>query len=118
LTSLLFFASIVVHEPTHSILAIRSNIPVKEITLFVFGVVSQITKEVTSPRAELSIAMGGPLASLSKALHNAFTHVARPYHHDLFYLNRFSIVNFIHSDSVPLHMLLVTASRMFQGYFT
>ena len=56
LTSLLFFASIITHELAHSILAMRNNIPVKEITLFVFGGVSQITKEATHPRAEFSIA--------------------------------------------------------------
>jgi Zn-dependent protease/CBS domain-containing protein len=67
LTSLLFFASIITHELAHSILAIRNNIPVKEITLFVFGGVSQITKEATSPRAELSIAIIGPLTSLALA---------------------------------------------------
>ena len=66
-TSLLFFASIITHELAHSILAIRNNIPVKEITLFVFGGVSQITKEATSPRAELSIAIVGPLTSLALA---------------------------------------------------
>jgi len=67
LTSLLFFASIITHELAHSILAIRNNIPVKEITLFVFGGVSQITKEATHPRAELSIAIVGPLTSLALA---------------------------------------------------
>lgn len=67
LTSFLFFASIVTHELAHSILAIRNNIPVKEITLFVFGGVSQITKEATHPRAELSIAIVGPLTSLALA---------------------------------------------------
>jgi Zn-dependent protease/CBS domain-containing protein len=67
LTSLLFFASIIIHELAHSILAIRNNIPVKEITLFVFGGVSQITKEATHPRAELSIAMVGPLTTLALA---------------------------------------------------
>ena len=67
LTSLLFFASIVTHELAHSILAIRNNISVKEITLFVFGGVSQITKEATSPRAELLIAIVGPLTSLALA---------------------------------------------------
>jgi len=64
LASLLFFASIITHELAHSILAIRNNIPVKEITLFVFGGVSQITKEATRPRVELSIAIVGPLTSL------------------------------------------------------
>jgi len=67
LTSLLFFASILIHELAHSILAIRNNIPVKEITLFVFGGVSQITKEATHPRAELLIAIVGPLTSLALA---------------------------------------------------
>ncbi len=67
LTSLLFFASMVTHELAHSILAIRNNIPVKDITLFVFGGVSQITKEATSPRAELLIAIVGPLTSLALA---------------------------------------------------
>jgi len=67
LTSLLFFASVITHELAHSILAIRNNIPVKEITLFVFGGVSQITKEATSPRAELLIAIVGPLTSLALA---------------------------------------------------
>jgi Zn-dependent protease/CBS domain-containing protein len=67
LTSLLFFASIITHELAHSILAIRNNIAVKEITLFVFGGVSQITKEATHPRAELSIAIVGPLTSLALA---------------------------------------------------
>jgi Zn-dependent protease/CBS domain-containing protein len=67
LTSVLFFASIITHELAHSILAIRNHIPVKEITLFVFGGVSQITKEATSPRVELSIAIVGPLTSLAIA---------------------------------------------------
>jgi len=67
LTSVLFFASIITHELAHSILAIRNNIPVKEITLFVFGGVSQITKEATSPRVELLIAIVGPLTSLAMA---------------------------------------------------
>jgi len=67
LASLLFFASIVTHELAHSILAIRNNIPVKEITLFVFGGVSQITKEATHPRAELSIAIVGPSTSVALA---------------------------------------------------
>jgi Zn-dependent protease/CBS domain-containing protein len=67
LTSLLFFASIIIHELAHSILAVRNNTPVKEITLFVFGGVSQITKEATHPRAELSIAIVGPLTSLALA---------------------------------------------------
>lgn len=64
LTSILFFASIIIHELAHSVLAIRNGIPVKKITLFVFGGISHITKEATHPKAELLIAVVGPLASL------------------------------------------------------
>jgi len=60
LTSLLLFASIVTHELAHSILAIRDSISVKDIALFVFGGISQITKEATHPRVELSIAIEQP----------------------------------------------------------
>jgi len=67
LTSILFFASIIIHELAHSVLAIRNGIPVKEITLFVFGGISQITKEATRPNTELLIAIVGPLASLAIA---------------------------------------------------
>jgi len=67
LTSLLFFASIITHELAHSIMAIRNNIPVKDITLFVFGGVSQITKEATHPKTELLVAVVGPLTSLALA---------------------------------------------------
>ncbi|MBN2186087.1 MAG: site-2 protease family protein [Dehalococcoidia bacterium] len=65
LTSGLFFASIVAHELAHSALAIHNHIAVKDITLFVFGGVSQITREATHPRTEFLIAVVGPLASLA-----------------------------------------------------
>ena len=65
LTSILFFASIIIHELAHSILAIRNSIPVKEITLFVFGGISHISKEATRANTELLIAVVGPLASLA-----------------------------------------------------
>ncbi len=63
-TSLLLFTSIVAHELAHSLIAIRNGIPVKGITLFIFGGVSQITKEATKPIVEFLIAVVGPLSSL------------------------------------------------------
>ena len=62
--ALLFFACIVAHEMAHSLVAIGRGIPVKGITLFIFGGVSQIAREANSPRVELSIAIVGPLLSL------------------------------------------------------
>lgn len=63
-SGLLFFASIVVHELAHSVVARALGIPVKGITLFVFGGVAQITKEATRPLAEFVMAVVGPATSL------------------------------------------------------
>lgn len=62
--SLLFFVSILVHELAHSYVAIKNGIPVKDITLFVFGGVSRITKEANRPVTEILIALVGPLTSI------------------------------------------------------
>ncbi len=66
--TLLFFGSLVVHELAHSLLALRSGIEIKEITLFIFGGVSRITEEPKDPVTELKIAAVGPLASFALAL--------------------------------------------------
>jgi Zn-dependent protease/predicted transcriptional regulator len=64
ITSVLFFASVLVHELMHSIVAQRQGIPVQSITLFIFGGVSQITSEPKQPRDEFRMAIVGPLSSL------------------------------------------------------
>jgi Zn-dependent protease len=68
LTSLLFFASVVLHELAHSVVAIAWGIPVKSITLFIFGGVASIEREPQRPLAEFLIAIAGPVASLLLAL--------------------------------------------------
>ncbi|MCG2767774.1 MAG: site-2 protease family protein [Chloroflexota bacterium] len=67
LTSILFFGSVLVHELAHAFFALRNEIPVRGITLFIFGGVAQIEKEPCSPGAECRIAIAGPLASLGLA---------------------------------------------------
>ena len=64
-TSILFFASVVAHELSHSLVGIRYGIPVKSITLFLFGGVAHISKEASSPGTELKMALAGPLCSLA-----------------------------------------------------
>jgi len=66
-TSLFFFASVLAHELAHSLVCLRSGIPVKSITLFIFGGVAQITREAARPRTELVMAVAGPLSSLAIA---------------------------------------------------
>ena len=64
LTSILFFTSVLAHELAHSIVAQRKGIPVRSITLFIFGGVSQITEEPKKPKDEFRMAIAGPLTSL------------------------------------------------------
>lgn len=66
-TSLMFFGSVLIHELGHSLLALRNQIPVRGITLFIFGGVAQIGRESPTPGAEFRIAIAGPLASLGLA---------------------------------------------------
>lgn len=67
-TALLFFGSVFLHELGHSITAQRLGIPVKGITLFIFGGVAQIGREPDSPGAEFKIAIAGPAVSLALAV--------------------------------------------------
>ncbi len=62
--ALLFFSSVLAHEIAHSLVARAKGIPVEEITLFLFGGSSNIQRYPPSPKAELLMAIVGPLTSL------------------------------------------------------
>jgi Zn-dependent protease/predicted transcriptional regulator len=58
------FVSIVVHEFSHSIVARRYGVPMKGITLFIFGGVAEMEEEPADPKTEFLMAIAGPLASV------------------------------------------------------
>ena len=55
--------SIVVHEFAHSLVARHYDMPIKGITLFIFGGVAEMDQEPTSAKAEFWVAIVGPIAS-------------------------------------------------------
>jgi len=63
-TTVLFFASVLLHEISHSLVAKSQGLGISGITLFIFGGVSKMTDEPKSAAAEFKIAIAGPLMSL------------------------------------------------------
>jgi len=63
LTTIIFFASIFIHEVAHAVIARRENVPVVEIVLHPFGGLTRFRREPDTPRAEFRIAIAGPVAS-------------------------------------------------------
>jgi Zn-dependent protease/predicted transcriptional regulator len=63
LTSMLFFASVLFHELSHSVVAMHYKIRVASITLFLFGGVARIAREPSKAIQEFNIAIAGPLSS-------------------------------------------------------
>ncbi len=64
LTTILFFVSVILHELAHSLTARRLGLPVHTITLFVFGGVSELTREPEQASTEFWISIAGPATSV------------------------------------------------------
>ena len=64
---IILFASVILHELAHSIMATRYGIKVRQIVLFIFGGVSDIEEEPRDFRKEFKIAIVGPLTSFALA---------------------------------------------------
>jgi Zn-dependent protease/CBS domain-containing protein len=67
ITALVFFASLLLHEMAHSLVARANGIEISGITLFLFGGVSRIRDEPPSAAVELKVAAAGPATSLGLA---------------------------------------------------
>jgi Zn-dependent protease/CBS domain-containing protein len=61
------FFSIIAHEFCHSLVARKNGVPMKGITLFIFGGVAEMGDEPPSAKSELQIAAVGPLSSIAIA---------------------------------------------------
>jgi Zn-dependent protease len=63
-SALLFFASVVLHELGHALVARRNGIGISSISLWLFGGMADLREEPRTPGAEFRIAAAGPAATL------------------------------------------------------
>ncbi len=68
MTTLIVFVSVLTHELGHSMVALKAGIPIKNITLFIFGGVAQMESEPEEAVTELKLTAAGPLTSLLLAV--------------------------------------------------
>jgi Zn-dependent protease/predicted transcriptional regulator len=66
--ALLLFGSVLAHELSHAVVALRNQVRIRGITLFIFGGAAEMADEPQTARAELAIAVAGPAMSLFLAL--------------------------------------------------
>lgn len=64
-TVLLFFGSLIVHELSHALVARRQGIGVSRIELFLFGGITHVNREASTPGEEFRIAVAGPIATFA-----------------------------------------------------
>ncbi len=62
------FGSVILHEIGHSLVAREYGLPIKGITLFIFGGVAEMQEEPKSAKAEFFVAIAGPIVSVLIAI--------------------------------------------------
>lgn len=66
--AVLLYVSVLIHELSHTVVALRAGLPVRRISLHLLGGVSEIERPAATPGREAGIAVAGPLVSLLLAL--------------------------------------------------
>jgi Zn-dependent protease/predicted transcriptional regulator len=74
--AVLLFASVLIHELAHSLVASKFGINVRSIRLFIFGGVTQVSAEPQTGRHEFLIALAGPAMSMALGLFFGMIYVA------------------------------------------
>lgn len=97
LSSLALFACVLLHELSHCVVARKLGIPVRQITLFIFGGVSEMAQTHSStPTAEFLTTISGPLSSLglgivflaiTTLMRNSADRISAEMFHYLYYVN-------------------------------
>jgi Zn-dependent protease len=67
-TVLVLFGSLIVHELGHALVARREGIEVRRVDLFLFGGLTQLSRDAISPAEDFKIAAAGPLATFGFVL--------------------------------------------------
>lgn len=79
LLTLLYFVCLVLHELGHSLVAMRKQIGVTSITLFVFGGQAVIESDTKTAKDEFQIAIAGPIVSFLVAIIFALLYFILPF---------------------------------------
>jgi Zn-dependent protease/CBS domain-containing protein len=95
--ALLLFASVLLHELGHSLVARAQGISVNSITLFLFGGVASIERESKTPVEALLVAIAGPCVSL--VLFGLFVLLTQ-------LTSEFSLLEFVSSDLARINLVL------------
>jgi Zn-dependent protease len=67
-TVLLFFGSMILHELGHALIARRQGIDVSRIELYLFGGLTEMSRDARTPAEEFKVAVAGPVATLAFVL--------------------------------------------------